>query len=390
MTRGTLRTLLITVSLIIVMAGGLWYALGGGEQEIITGQVVQLSGNSANGFKQATDPRAFTFPRDHGPHPDYQTEWWYYTGSLESESGRLLGYQLTFFRQGLSSKPISRTSEWATNDVYFAHFTVSDIDGERFDAAERVDRGGGAGLAGAEGNPYHIFVESWSAKDEGGLVKLSAQDEDVAIALNLRSEKQPTLQGNGGLSPKSEEPGKASYYYSLTHLATTGTITVGNDVFRVNGVSWFDHEWATNPLQREQVGWQWFGLHLDDGRDVMWGELRRPDGTVDWGGGSITYPTTQTTRIGINDVMILYPEDATLMVLNSWKSPETGIEYPSRWRLLIPKANLDLEVVPLLADQELRLKTMVYWEGAAKVAGNADGRGYVELTGYGQAGSPLR
>jgi predicted secreted hydrolase len=122
----------------------------------------------------------------------------------------------------------------------------------------------------------------------------------------------------------------------------------------------------------------------------MWGELRRPDGTVDWGGGSITYPTTQTTRIGINDVMILYPEDATLMVLNSWKSPETGIEYPSRWRLLIPKANLDLEVVPLLADQELRLKTMVYWEGAAKVAGNADGRGYVELTGYGQAGSPLR
>jgi predicted secreted hydrolase len=371
------------------LGGGLWYVLKPAQKATVNANVSALNLQSGEGFKQATEVRAFTFPDDHGPHRDYQTEWWYYTGNLKTEEGREFGYQLTFFRQGLSSEPISRTAELAANEVYLAHFTVTDVEAGEFYSFERVSRGSQTGLAGAKSNPYHIFVEDWSAEGTGSTVTLTARNDTIAIKLDLESEKQPTLQGNGGLSAKGTNVGQASYYYSLTRMKTTGAITIKDQTFNITGSSWFDHEWSTNSLGQGQVGWEWFGLHLDDGRDVMWGQLRRADGSIDFAAGSITGPNIQG-RTGMNELTILQSDDAILSKLNTWASPATNVEYPTSWRLQIPQADLDLEITALIPNQELRLNSITYWEGAVGITGSVTGRGYAELTGYGAGGQQLR
>lgn len=347
-------------------------------------------GQSTEGFEKAIAPRAFTFPTDHGPHREYQIEWWYYTGSLSSADGRKWGYQLTFFRRGLGGSHQARQSNWGTNEVYLAHFAVTDVAGEAFYAFEQLARGGDIGLAGASGDPYHIFVEDWQATGTGANVRLTAERDGIAIDLQLDAVKPLTLQGEAGLSPKGREPGQATYYYSLTRMATTGSISINGKTFEVEGTSWMDHEWATSPLAPQQVGWDWFGLHLDDGTDVMWYQLRRADGTIDFAAGSITGPIQQTTRRSLSDMMLLTPGDAIVTVLDTWTSPDTGVTYPAAWRLQIPKAGIDIYIKPLVSQQELRLQNTTYWEGAVEISGSGTGRGYAELTGYAGDGSPLR
>lgn len=333
-----------------------------------------LSGDGAEGFKRALEVRDFEFPADLGPHSEYQTEWWYYTGNLTDSSGRRFGYQLTFFRRGLSPGEPERESRWASNQVYFAHFALSDIDGSEFHAFERWSRGS-LGLAGARVEPYRVWVGEWSAGQEGESVILRAGDGPVAVALELTPLKPAVFHGAGGLSQKSGEPGNASYYFSETRLHTTGTVSVDAREFEVGGLSWLDREWSTSALGKDQEGWDWFSLQLDDGREIMLYRLRLKGGGVDSHSSGTVVEKDGTARN-------LKAGDFKIDVLDSWESPDTGTVYPSRWRVTIPKFDIELTVTPYQSAQELLL-SFVYWEGAVGVSGDGlSGSGYVELTGY--------
>jgi predicted secreted hydrolase len=333
------------------------------------------------GYAKALEPRPFRFPEDHGPHPEFRTEWWYYTGNLATREGRQLGFQLTFFRSALSPDMPPRASEWASRQAYLAHFTVTDVEGERFRSFERWNRGA-LGLAGAQGSPFRVWLEDWSAQvSEGGseAMRLRASEDGAAIDLVLQQGKPPALQGDRGLSRKSGEPGNASYYYSLTRMPAAGTIRIGGERFEVTGLAWMDREWSTSALGKDQVGWDWFALHLSDGRDLMLYQLRGKDGSAD--------PASSGIVIGISgETRHLELRNIQLQVLDHWQSPRSHASYPARWRLRIPSEQLDLQIEPLLADQELDV-SFHYWEGAVRIEGTSlgkpiQGRGYVEMTGY--------
>ncbi len=369
------------------------------------------------GFARASGPGPIRFPADEGPHPEYQTEWWYYTGNLAAaDGGRRFGFQLTFFRRALAPDAggTARPSRWAASQAYLAHFTVTDVAAGRFHSAERLARGG-AGLAGAAADPFEVWVESWSAglargpgpavavpastarrPDAGmpapsarrgvadsdgfsGPVRLAAADGPVAIDLELRPAKPPALHGDAGYSRKGPEPGNASYYYSYTRLGATGTVTTADGAFAVRGLAWMDHEWSTSALAPSQVGWDWFSLQLEDGRELMAFQLReRGGGIAPESSGSLVDRDGAVTPLG--------REDFAIVPTGRWTSPRSGGEYPSGWRLTVPAAGLDLAVAPLVRDQELDVG-FKYWEGAVRVSGTRDGapvagHGYVELTGY--------
>jgi predicted secreted hydrolase len=368
-----------------VWSGGDDAARRGGVQASLAVSAALGSGDLA-GFARATAPRPFSFPADLGPHPEFRTEWWYYTGNLETAAGRHFGFQLTFFRTALAPpapRVAERASAWAASQLYLAHFAVTDTAGRRFHAWSRLGREA-LGLAGARPAPFRVWLEDWSAESAapGGLpVRLRAAEGDVAIDLVLASEKPVALQGDRGLSRKGPEPGNASYYYSRSRMSARGTVSAGGEPLPVTGLAWMDREWSTSALGADLVGWDWLALQLDDGRDVMVYRLRRRDGSADAHSAGALIAADGATRP-------LAAADVTLAVLDRWASPRSRVRYPSRWRLAIPGAALSLEITPRLADQELIVGTR-YWEGAVRVEGTADGRpiggrGYVELVGYGE------
>jgi predicted secreted hydrolase len=328
------------------------------------------------GFARALAPRPLSFPEDHGPHPNFRTEWWYYTGNLKTPTGRHLGFQLTFFRVALAPVEAPRASPWGTRQFYFAHFAVTDTAGGRFHAASRVSRAA-LGLAGAEAAPFRVWIEDWSAEGaDGASARLRASDGEVAIDLNVSPGKPVVLQGDRGLSRKGPEPGNASLYYSFTRMPTTGVVRLGGETLEVSGEAWMDREWSTSGLGAGVQGWDWFALQLEDGRELMVYLLRRRDGTPDpFSAGTLIEADGTTRRLEAGDVSI--------ETLAHWTSPRTGVRYPARWRLSVPSAALRLEIEPRLADQELSVGPR-YWEGAVSVAGlPVAGHGYVELVGYG-------
>lgn len=335
-----------------------------------------MAGGDTAGFARAVEPRPFVFPRDHGPHPEYAIEWWYYTGNLQSSEGRRFGFQFTIFRTGLMPGDPERSSAWAANSVYMAHFALSDISGGRFHAFERFSRGA-AGLAGAQSEPFRVWLEDWVAEGlgpDGTPMRVRAAEGDVAIDLTLTAGKPPVLQGDRGLSQKSADAGNASYYYSFTRMPISGTVRVGGATHQVSGLGWMDREWSTSALGANQVGWDWFALHLDDGRDLMFYQLRLRDGSIDpYSKGVLVSAEGAARRLNADDVL--------LEPLDYWTSPRSGATYPARWRLRVPAEAIDLTLTPLLADQELPV-TVVYWEGAVAISGSAGGSGYIEMTGY--------
>jgi predicted secreted hydrolase len=345
-------------------------------------------GIATAGFARATAPREFVFPLDHGPHPEYAIEWWYYTGNLDTAQGRHFGYQLTFFRIGLTPTPAARGSDFATANIYMAHFALTDVANQKFYAFERFSRGA-AGLAGAQGQPFRVWLEDWDATGAGAdgfPMRLQAMQDDIAIDVTLDGGKPVVLQGDQGLSPKSDEPGNASYYYSLTRMPTRGTIRIGTATSAVSGLSWMDREWSTSSLSANAVGWDWFALQLSDGRDLMYVRLRDATGATIYADGTLVDQSGSTQRLAQSEV--------ALDVTGEWTSPRSGGLYPSGWRLRVPSQALDLVITPYLADQELPLTT-VYWEGAVKIEGSAagtpiSGNGYVELTGYGERQGEVR
>ncbi len=338
-----------------------------------------LSGDSAAGFARALEPRSFVFPEDHGPHPEFRTEWWYVTGNLYGSDRRRFGYQLTIFRNALGAEAPKRRSAWATRDVWFAHFAVTDVEGGAMHGFERFSRPA-LGLAGATAAPFRVWLEDWEIAavdtDEGfRKLRVRARQGDVALDLDLRVDREPVLQGEQGLSRKSAEPGNASYYYSYPRIPSRGTVTIGETEVEVTGETWLDREWSTSALASDQVGWDWFALQLEDGRELMYYQMRKDDGTADAASAGIVASAD-------GSVEHLGADEFELDVLETWGSPRHA-EYPSAWSLRVPTLEIELAVRPVLADQEHDFLVR-YWEGAVDVTGpdGVRGHGYVELTGY--------
>ncbi|NEP11488.1 MAG: hypothetical protein F6K14_15005 [Symploca sp. SIO2C1] len=347
--------------------------------------LVSETSDTDNRFSRVYSPTEMVFPRDLGSHDGYQTEWWYYTGNVETTSDRPFGFQFTIFRRALTPPTATiateQSSNWRSNQVYFAHFTISDVEKQSFYPAERFSRGA-AGLAGAQGNPYRIWLEDWSATELApGKVQLVAKTDDVALNLMLQETLPPILQGDHGYSVKGPELGNASTYYSIVQQQTQGTITVGEEIFAVTGLTWKDHEYSTSSLSPGTIGWDWFSLQFDQGTSLMLYLLRREDGSI--------APDSSGTFISADGtVQPLDSQDWQLQVLDTWKSPTSQAEYPCQWHLSIPKLGLTLTGKPLMANQELNLST-VYWEGAVNFQGYqaqtpVQAKGYVEMTGYAQ------
>jgi predicted secreted hydrolase len=340
---------------------------------------------SSEGFKRAEPGRTFTFPLDHGPHEEYQTEWWYYTGNLTAQGGEQFGYQLTFFRRAMipAEQRQERSSSWAADQVYLAHFTLTDVGGRSFQAFEKLGRGA-AGLAGARGEPkYMVWIENWSVEQiDSEQYRMRADARGVTLDLLLVDRKGPALQGEDGYSQKGPEPGNASYYYSLSRLESRGQIIIDDRKYEVSGYSWMDHEFSTSVLSEGQVGWDWFALQLDDGSELMVYTIRQEDGSIDpFSRGTFISPDGEVRRLDQTEFSIA--------VTGTWRSPHSNATYPAAWTISVPAEDLILEVKPLLNNQELNL-SFVYWEGAVTIKGqiagqSVNGRGYVELTGYAQS-----
>jgi predicted secreted hydrolase len=240
-------------------------------------------------------------------------------------------------------------------------------------------------LAGATSKPLRIWLEDWSIEglnESGSQIRLRAEDEGMGLDLTLDATKPIVAHGDQGLSPKSEQPGNASYYLSFPRMQTRGEISLDGNRYPVQGESWFDHEWSTSALGETAVGWDWFGLQLDNGHELMLFTIRRQDGSLDpVSGGTLIRPDGSTRRITQSEF--------TLVALDSWRSSESDVEYPSSWRIQIPAEELDLRVDPIFAEQEMRVG-FTYWEGAVDVTGRFNGipitgRGYAELTGYAES-----
>ncbi len=372
-----IASLLLVIGLLVIFGISLIEPLNG--KTLSARADLQAPPQDISGFARAIEPWDWQFPRDHGPHPRFQTEWWYYTGNLAADSGRRFGFQFTIFRRALSAEASASESEFRANDIYMAHFTLSDIGAGEFHHDQRYARGG-AGLAGATAQPrYRVWLEDWqaSAEDEAAtLTRLTAASDDYAIDLTLRQVKAPALQGDGGLSQKSGEVGNASYYYSLSRLRTTGRLTVGGQQHAVTGQAWMDHEFSTSALGDDAQGWDWFGLIFDDGSELMAGQIRLLDGGVEAAFGGLMIDSDGGTRL-------LGADDISITPTATWRSPHSGGEYPAAWVIAIRGAEgYEIEIAPLLADQELHGAGIVYWEGAVRVSGDKSGYGYAELTGY--------
>lgn len=330
------------------------------------------------GYLRAIEPRDFSFPIDHGPHLGFRTEWWYITGNLTAANGDRFGYQFTIFRNEMSPDTVTNGNHWATNEIYMGHFAITDIDNNKFYFDERFSRGA-AGLAGAESKPLRIWIEDWEISALGDTVseipqlKITANASDFELSLNLSSLKPLVLQGDRGLSQKSAEPGNASYYYSLTRLESKGTVTINGVTKDVSGYSWMDREWSTSALGKNQEGWDWFSLQLDDDSEIMYYQLRNKDGSIDDYSKGIFVNQDGSSRL-------LKFGDVNLSVTKSWTS-NTNSTYPSGWKLDIPSENISLIITPALQDQELDV-SVKYWEGSVIITGSHSGRGYAELTGY--------
>ena len=348
-----------------------------------------LSSKADARFARALEPMTLQFPHDHGAHPEYQIEWWYYTGNLHTDDGKAFGYQLTFFRFALTPQMPDRTSHFATNQVYMAHFAVTDAANGDYFCFERRSRGAGR-LASATGDPtYKVWLENWSATEtESGVMRLHVPstsdlietEPQIGLSLDLRQTRPPILHGDRGLSQKGPELGNATYYYSLVGLETTGEITVNGKTVTVSGISWMDHEFGTSFLGKGFVGWDWFSLQLEDSTTLMLYCLRRSDQSCapETFEGTLVYPDGQQLHIGTKDF--------TLTPTRQWTSPESGATYPSGWQITFSELQIALQVEPLIPNQEFRA-SFTYWEGAVRVYGQIDGaavngHGYVELTGY--------
>jgi predicted secreted hydrolase len=346
---------------------------------------VGVFGDAARGggFAQVLEPREFGFPRDHGPHPEYRQEWWYVTGNLDSTGGERFGFELTFFRFALAPEGVVHPgveSAWRTGQIYMAHFAITDAAHKQFRFMQKLSRGA-VGLAGARNLPLHVWIDDWSlgtVDPEGTHWTLRAAESGYELRLDAQVLQPPVLNGEQGFSRKSNDPGSASYYYSIPRVAVRGRVVRDGKPLEVQGLAWVDREWGSGSLSSAEQGWDWFALQLQDGTALMFYSLRNHDGSRD--------PNSAGTWISAAGQARRLPSDQVQIdVLDYWKNPR-GDRYPAHWRVRVPTEGIDVDVRPVLANQEL-ITSARYWEGAVDVNGasagqKTGGRGYVELVGY--------
>lgn len=340
------------------------------------------SNAQADDFLRADRPWSWEFPRDHGSHPEFQTEWWYFTGSVRDDESHQYGYELTFFRFALATGMPPDASKWRARDLILAHFAVTDVDRGEFHLDEGLQRAA-AGLAGASIGSLDVWMRDWEARTDGDAFVLRAGDPGKhQIDLRLVAQRAPILHGENGLSWKHADRTHASYYYSIPRFSTEGTLRIGDRTLQVEGTTWMDQEFFTGDTPVEGLGWDWFSCRLDDGRDLMLYLLRYPDDSR-FRSGTIV-ETDGTSRP-------LDTADMTLEPGRTWTSPTTGATYPVQWEIGLPREDLQLTVEALVDGQEVHAEETVgfaYWEGLSRFTGTIDGQalsgeGYVELTGYG-------
>jgi predicted secreted hydrolase len=360
-----------------------------------TVNIQQATSAAPSPFVPALPGYEFQFPRDHGTHNEYRTEWWYYTGHLRTDSGRRYGFELTFFRVGVewrTDTPVCPegkdrqedrqeclSSTWDLHNLAPAHFAITDIDGRDFRYYEKLNRVSPFTAGAAEGR-LDVFNESWHATTlADGSWRIVAQSGKDAIDLVLRSRKPPAINGENGVSAKAIGEGNATHYYSMTRLEANGTI----DNQHCRGLVWMDHEFGSSLLSENQQGWDWFSIVLDNDSELMLYQMRRKDGTPDvTSSGSLIASDGSVIHIRANQMQI--------KPLAQWRSPKTKGVYPMGWRVIVPSFGIDVTLKPLLRDQELVTSgstRVTYWEGAVDVNGTFNGNavggeGYVEMTGY--------
>jgi predicted secreted hydrolase len=340
-------------------------------------------------YLSVTGPCNLEFPKDHGAHPGYRTEWWYYTGNLRAENDNRYGFQLTFFRSQISPPGAEknwprRPSAWRTAQVYLAHAAVSDIAGQQHLQAETLSRAA-LGMAGSTQAAQHttVFLNNWSAQIEAELHTLKVNTADFSYELNLKPAKPAVLHGDRGYSLKGATPERASCYYSFTRLGGQGRITIGGETVAVTGSAWMDHEFSTALLEPGISGWDWFSLQLSDGTEIMVFLLRTETGRLHTASSGTFIDEDGTTRP-------IAKTEINVQVLDTWKSKQSAARYPARWRMQIAPLKIDVKLSSNLPDQEMRTLGSTgetYWEGSVSLEGFKDklpvkGEGYVELTGY--------
>ncbi len=342
------------------------------------------------GWQSALPGWNYHFPADHGVHRAFKTEWWYFTGELRADSGETFGYQITFFREAIrpSGPKAADASRFIVDDVKFAHFAVTRVTSQNFTFMQKTSRGA-YGEAGFGDSGKLAWIDNWtlSAENDGSFL-LKAAGNGVSIDLRLEAQKPFVIHGANGVSQKANGVGHASHYYSSTRMKTRGRLAYPDGSRSVTGESWFDHEWSTNELTAEQVGWNWFSVQLNDQTELMLYQMRTKGGGVD--------PNSSGTFVLVDGQPIaLSREDYHLSPTASWKSRVTGGLYPIGWKLDIPRLGISLSIVTPVENQELAFDSIAYWEGVIDVQGARGGRpvaghGYMELTGYSHALEGLR
>jgi len=344
----------------------------------------------AEEFKRALPGRTFSFPQDHFSHPEFKTEWWYYSGHLRSEDKKSYGYHLTFFRTALRKEVSRKNSKWTIRNLYFAHLAITDESKKRFEYREKISRGSfdeaGASEYKSGEKAFRVWIEDWSAEINASSIQnhiLRAGDKEFGIELRLSSEKGPVIHGQNGISQKAKGEGYASHYYSITRLKTEGKIFLKGKVVSISGTSWIDHEFGSNQLREDQAGWDWFGIQLENGVDLMLYQIRHRDRKMDpYSSGTIVFHDGSQRHLTVSNFQV--------EAMDQWKSAKSGATYPSHWRIKIPGHQIELILSPTTKDQELvtnQSTRVTYWEGSVKVEGKSGsdrikGMGYVELTGY--------
>ncbi len=337
-------------------------------------------------YQAALPGYQYHFPKDHASHPAFKTEWWYYTGHLNTQTGRRFGYELTFFRIGNDAKaPRNPDKVWSTDNLYAAHFALSDESGKQFHYSEKLNRSG-LNVAGARPDAYWVWNELWLAEGLGDrmILRANSPDGNGEIHLMLHSTKPPVIHGKNGVSQKAGCVGCASHYYSLTSMDTEGLLVWEGKALPVRGLSWMDHEFGSNQLGKNQVGWDWFSVQLTDNTELMLYLLRREDGTVEPNSsGTVVYPDGRSRHLALSDFEVKASG-------KTWTSPASKGKYPLGWNIRIPSEKLTLTITPAFENQELFTAGstgVAYWEGSSKAQGqkagkNVTGQAYVELTGY--------
>lgn len=357
----------------------------------------QLALRTSDGFSVPQPGAVFQFPRDHGAHRDFKVEWWYVTGHCYGPAGERYGFQSTFFRRAVTPLDLAeknRGGAFSADEVFLSHAAISDAVTGRFVHSEDLARTGWNAGASEEGLSVFLGQSRLLQPDlNAERFQLDAKvGADSGFSFALEPEKRLVVFGENGVSRKGNSPTAASWYLTFPRLKLSGSLRVGGRVVPVVGKAWMDHEISSSQLASDQKGWDWAGIQLDDGREVMVYRLRRNDGSTD-PASALSWVDSQGKPTHQEAGLFLW-ESA-----GKWKSPVSGAEYPIPVKLkaVDPESGKTVEWVlePLFKDQELdgAVSGVPYWEGACRVLqdGRSVGSAYVELTGYaGALGRALR